>query len=74
MDAESICCADEALVICRKLNVRVDPGMSYDCVDQLERGKNVGIVACDGTHSWYKIKWNSDYAWGCAKYTQPSDE
>ena len=74
LGADSICCAGEALVVCRKLNVRSGPGTSYDRVDQLERGKNVRIVACDGTHSWYKIEWNGDYAWVCAKYTQTIDE
>jgi len=59
---------EEAVVICRRLNVRAGAGTQYARIGKLKRGDAVQIVdRCDG---WYKITYSGTQAWICAKYVK----
>lgn len=63
--------AEGVVYNCSFLNVRSGPGKGYALTGCLAVGEKVQIV--DYTNGWYKIIYNSNYAYVSAKYIQGGD-
>ena len=60
-----------AKVTCNALNVRKGPGMNYERIGGVTKGKTLTVYKSE--NGWLKVGYGSDYGWVSQKYTDYKD-